>query len=279
MEFEIDEIRYKVNEDGRTVSVISNYYDGEVIIPSSVEYNGNEYSVAAIGEWAFNECSGLTSIIIPDSVTKIGYGAFKDCSGLESIIVENGNSEYDSRDNCNAIIETKTNKLISGCKNTIIPDTVTEIGYGAFSGCCLRNAVIPNSVTTIGEFAFCGCSSMIIVAIPESVTKIGESAFADCSSLMGVVVPESKSVIKIGNNAFAGCSGLTSVIIPNSVTEIGRFAFDGCCCLTKVVIPKSTIVADSAFWGCGNFEIMREKRKLFDIFRHFSAIKKLCFWK
>ncbi|MDD6852453.1 MAG: leucine-rich repeat domain-containing protein, partial [Bacteroidales bacterium] len=92
-------------------------------------------SVTSIGNWAFYECSGVTSVTIPNSVTSIGNYDFASCSSLESIVVESGNSKYDSRDNCNAIIETATNTLLAGCKNTTIPNSVTSIGDSAFSGC------------------------------------------------------------------------------------------------------------------------------------------------
>ena len=118
-------------------------------------------SVTSIGRWAFDGCTGLTSINIPNSVTSIGYNAFFNCPELTSIVVESGNPIYDSRNNCNAIIETASNTLILGCKNTIIPNSVTAISYNAFFNCTgLTSIVIPNSVTSIGQSAFAWCSGL-----------------------------------------------------------------------------------------------------------------------
>ena len=161
-------------------------------------------SVTSIGDDAFSGCSGLTSITIPSSVTSIGYGAFSVCSGLTSIVVEFGNSVYDSRNNSNAIIETASNTLIAGCKNTKIPSSVTRIGYAAFSfRSGLTSIIIPSSVTSIWDAAFEGCSGLTSITIPSSVTRIG-------------------------NYAFRNCSGLTSITIPSSVTSIGGSAFNNC---------------------------------------------------
>ena len=144
-------------------------------------------SVTSIGDWAFSKCKSLTSIIIPDSVTSIGAGAFFECSSLTSIVVDENNSKYDSRNNCNAIIENSSNTLIFGCKNTTIPDGVTSIGVGAFFGCSnLTSITIPDSVTSIGEDAFYGCISLTNITIPDSVTSIGEQAFLYCSSLTSI---------------------------------------------------------------------------------------------
>ena len=191
-------------------------------------------SVTSIGSYAFLGCSGLTSVTIPNSVTSIGEYAFADCSGLTSVVVDKNNGTYDSRDNCNAIIETSTNKLVVGCKNSIIPNSVTSIGSYAFLGCSgLTSVTIPNSVTTIGDGAFWNCSGLTSVTIGNSVTSIGESAFYNCSGLTSVTIPN--SVTSIGGFAFAGCSGLTSVFIGNSVTSIGKYVFWGCSGLTKLV--------------------------------------------
>lgn len=135
--------------------------------------------VTTIGLEAFCGCSGLKSITIPNSVTSIGFRAFQNCSGLTSIQVGEGNKSYDSRNNCDAIIETKTNTLIKGCSNTTIPNSVTSIGNGAFDYCSgLTSITIPNSVTSIGEWAFSYCSCLTdIYCLAENVPNTGATAF------------------------------------------------------------------------------------------------------
>ena len=168
-----------------------------VTIPNSVIYIGYQAfyectgltsvsignSVASIESFAFCGCSGLSSITIPNSVTLIGRGAFEKCSSLTSMSVEKGNTVYDSRDNCNAIINIATNTLVAGCKNTVIPNSVTSIGYLAFFGCSgLTSVTIPNGVSSIGEQAFSWCSSLRhVYCYAESVPKTGRDVFRHSS--------------------------------------------------------------------------------------------------
>lgn len=183
-------------------------------------------SVTSIGEGSFWNCSSLTSITIPNSVTAIGMAAFAGCNNLTSMVVENGNTVYDSRNNCNAIIETETNTLINSCKNTTIPNSVTSIGIGAFYECNgLTSITIPNSVTSIGESSFYNCIDLTSVNIGSSVTTIGRSAFNN-TGLTSITIPNSTT--HIGNYAFCNCHGLTSVTIGNSVYSIGEYAFLYC---------------------------------------------------
>ena len=157
-------------------------------------------SVTSIGGGAFNHCYGLTSIEIPNSVTSIGKEAFYQCSGLTSISVESGNEKYDSRNNCNAIIETASNTLITGCKNTTIPNSVTSIGYEAFSGCkSLTSITIPNSVTRIEGWAFEGCSGLTSIEIPKSVTSIGGGAFEGCTGLKNLTIHNNRPPVADSN--------------------------------------------------------------------------------
>ena len=201
-------------------------------------------SVTSIGRWAFERCTGLTSINIPNSVTSIEDGAFEGCTNLTLIKVDPANPVYDSRDNCNAIIEKSINTVISGCKNTIISSSVTSIGKDAFRGCSgLTSIKIPNSVTSIGEYAFEGCSSLESVTIPDSVTSIGNYAFYDCKGLTSVSIPN--SVTSIGSWAFCGCSSLTSITIPNSVKSIGHSAFSGCSSLASINVDPGNSTYDS----------------------------------
>ena len=279
VEIEIDGIRYDLNAEAKQATVIaksSGKYSGEIVIPESVEFKGFAHSVTKIGNKAFYDCSGLTSVTIGNSVTSIGDHAFYGCSGMTSVTIGNsvksiGQSAFEG---------------CSGLTSVTIPNSVTSIGERAFYNCSgLTSVTIPNSVTSIGDMAFAFCSGLTSVSIPNSVTSIGDDAFYYCIGLTSVhisdiaawcniefvyasnpldyahhlylngeevkdlVIPN--SVTSIGDMAFSGCFGLTSVTIPNSVTSIGTCAFEGCSGLTSVTIGNSVkSIGQSAFEGC-----------------------------
>ena len=233
-----------------------------------------ESGVTSIGNWAFFDCSGLTSINIPDSVTSIGEGAF---SGTAYYKDESHWDDSGVLYICNQLIEAKDTisaaytiragtKTIAnyafydcyGMTSITIPDSVTSIGDGAFSGCSglTGDLKIPDSVTVIGDNAFEFCSGLKSVTIGNGVTTIGNRAFQECSGLTGTLkVPD--SVISIGNYAFSGCSGLTGTLkVPDSVTSIGNYAFYKCNKLTSV-----TIGSDVASIGDYVFNRIRDTAK------------------
>ena len=240
-EVTINGIKYDVITKAKQAKVISGgNYSGNIVIPATIEYNGATYSITSIGERAFEGCSGLTSITIPNSVTSIGESAFFNCWGLTSITIPNSVTS----------IGDDTFRFCSSLTSITIPNSVTSIGIHAFSGCSgLTNATIGNSVTSIGYGAFEDCSSLTSITIPNSVTSIGGSAFKGCSSLTSVTIPN--SVTSIEGGAFYYCSGLTSITIPNNVTSIGGSAFKGCSSLTSVTIPNNvTSIREEAFAYC-----------------------------
>ena len=248
-------------------------------------------SVTSIGSFAFRGCSSLTSIEIPSNVASISSSAFSNCNSLKSIKVDSNNKLYASRENCNAIIETLTNTLIIGCKETIIPNSITRISSDAFNDCSsLTSIEIPSSVTNIGINAFSGCSSLASIKIdannkiydnrencnaiietstntliigcketliPNSVTSIGSYAFSNCSSLTSIEIPS--SVISIGSSAFYGCTGLTSFIIPKSVTHMGSTVFISC---NNLIIYCETSYKPNNWDSCWNNDWYSSKYKV-----------------
>ena len=170
-------------------------------------------SVTSIGTSAFIGCISLSSIIIPKSVTSIGDGIFQGCSALTNIVVENGNIVFDSRENCNAIIETSTNKLIAGCKTTIIPNSVLIIGKYACQSSGLTSVIIPNSVLTIEDCAFRRSYSLTSVEIPKSVTTINVRAFAECKTLIKIYC-YIEEPFAINSSVFSSISADATLYVP-----------------------------------------------------------------
>ena len=247
--------------------------EGELIIPSFL----GGYPVTSIGEGTFSNCSGLTSVTIPDSVTTIASNAFAHCNGLTSVTVPQVVCDQGL-----ASVFPASYQLLT---NVTIETTVTRIGYNAFYGCySLADLTIPNCVTNIERGAFSGCSGLTSVMLPESVTTIGSSAFSDCIGLTSVTIPN--SVENIGSSAFSGCSGLASVhihdlatwsalsfsggfpnphrlflngeevtdlVIPEGATSIGEGPFSCCIGLKSVSMPRSvTNIGQRAFCECTN---------------------------
>ncbi len=238
-DFQYGDLYYNITSDN-TVEVVhyESYSELTVVVIPSTLYD--YYDVTSIGSGAFKDCTGLTSITIPNSVTSIGSGAFSGCTGLTSITIPNS-------------VTSIGEAAFSGCTgltSITIPNSVTSIEYCAFSGCTgLTSITIPNSVTSIGKSAFSYCTGLTSITIPNSVTSIGEAAFEGCTGLTSITIPN--SVTSIGGFAFDGCTGLTSVTIPNSVTSIGKSAFRGCTGLTSITIPNSvTSIGESAFFYC-----------------------------
>lgn len=235
----------------------------EVVIPDSVRH---------IGDYAFGECSELQQIVIPAAVDSLGENIISKCPKLTSIVVEEGNKVYDSRGNCNAIIETKSNILVSGCGATIIPSTVTRIGVAAFNGASLVGVFeIPGQITEIGERAFIGCVEMTGVVIPESVRCIKDAtfsttgltevtiptsvdtlcawAFRNCANLKRATILAAPAIME--PCLFEDCSYLESVRLPEGLESIPSYMFRNCKSLQNVNIPSTvTHINQKVFYSC-----------------------------
>ncbi|MBP3550749.1 MAG: leucine-rich repeat domain-containing protein [Alistipes sp.] len=294
----------------------------KVVIPSSVTTIGREAfkgcknlesveipsNVTSIYAYAFAGCSALKSINIHKNLSMIGLQAFDGCGALTSIVVEEGNFMYDSRNNCNAIINSATNTLLRGCCNTTIPEGTEVIDSYAFSGCKgLTSIVIPEGVKKIEKYAFFCCHDLTSVVIPKSVTEISKyGVFSHCESLTSIVVEEGNSIYdsrencnaiikngttlvagcsnsvipngveKLEDNAFCGCENLTNIVIPASVTEIGANAFSDCTALTEIVIPDSVeYIGERAFYNSGltSIEVPESVKDLNGVFMKCEKLK------
>lgn len=189
--------------------------------------------VKMISQSAFSSCKGLVGISIPQSIETIGSHPFSYCSNLTSITVASGNAKYDSRNNCNAIIEKEKNILIAGCKNSTIPSTVTAIGHDAFYGSGLTEIIIPNNIDSIANWAFENCSELKTVGIGKGVRVLGDCIFLGCSALQSITVVSSNPYYDSRDNCNAIIEkstdklivGCTTTVIPQSVKAIGNFAF------------------------------------------------------
>lgn len=205
----IDGINYFIITDAQLAEVRKKplNYSGDIVIPSSIEYEGVICNVTSIGENAFESCYYLTSVVIPNSVTSIGNFAFQGCLGLSSII---------------------------------IPQSITSIGLSAFDGCSsLSSFVIPYQVTSIANWTFFGCEKLLSITIGDNVTSIGTYSFGSCSSLSTVIIPN--SVTSISRYAFANCSSLNSLTIGSGMSSIGSKAFTNCSDLTNVYCYAETV--------------------------------------
>ena len=195
----------------------NNGYDDSPFKDYEIRKATVKYGITSIGESAFLGCRGMTELTLPNSVTSIGNYAFSDCSGLEKITVDRGNKRYDSWGNCNSIIETGTNTLIVGCKNSVIPNSVTSIGYYAFYGCSgLAELTLPDSVASIGDGAFICCSDLSkITSLAEIPPVCGSGVFdrvnkTNCELIVPIVSVTAYKQAEVWNE-FSNIRGFSGV--------------------------------------------------------------------
>ncbi len=230
--FVLDDVTYTLNEGDYTCAITdcSESKAGDLYIPSLIEHNATDYMVTNIGNSAFEGCSALTSVTIPENVTSIGAGAFSGCFALTNVDIPSSVTNIGS-------------SAFSTCYSLTyirLPESVSYIGDGTFYGCfALARVNIPSSVTNIGSSAFSSCHSLRSISLPENVTSIGKYAFHLCSALASVNIPE--SVKSIGDEAFSGCSALTSIIIPEGVEHIGESTFQDCPALVEFIVNANNL--------------------------------------
>ena len=297
--FKVGDFWYYIENDGAVLcrpvenGVVKSFdYNGpgELIIPSSIEHEGKTWPVVKIGELSLGmtrQYDRIQRIVIPSSVKELGNSAFSGLPQLESIYISKSvtkisanllgdeyttparieidpaNPVYDSRENCNAIIETATNTLIVGRKGSVIPSSVTSIADNAFKSCKeLKSIVIPEGVKTIGKSAFEGCSGLTAITIPASVESIGNGAFFECTGIRSIKVAQGNKVFDSREDCNAIVNTRTgelilacaSTKIPNGIKKIGYRAFYHCTLTNGLNLPEGIEeIADEAFAGCTGY--------------------------
>lgn len=237
-------------------------YAGDIVIPSTVAYQGDIYKVTQIDWYAFAGCSEMTSITLPSTLTSIGQEAFQDCTGLTSITIPVavdyvGQYPFSGCTNLKSVTwnakkceEGWYGYFGSNVETFIIGDGVEVLPPGLCNSLFkVTSITLPNSVKKIGACAFQGCTSLASINIPNTVEDIGGGAFADCKSLTSITIPNTITSVEV--KTFYNCASLTSFTIPNTVKKIGEEAFCSCKSLQSIYIPNSvTLIEQQAFSGC-----------------------------
>ena len=254
----INGIYYALDDENETAEVVFGGYSGDVVIPSTVTQNDVVYTVTSFAKNAFYNSPQMTSLTIPKSVTSIKYhrGFFYNCNKLASIVVEEGNPNYDSREGCNALIETASNKLLYGTPSSFIPNSIATIGVAAMTHLNVTTLTIPNSVTTIEDGAFSGCTELTSVYIGTGLEHIGENIFNECSKLKTVEINSNSLVSKNYTSEEINVSGLLwgssveEIILGENVTSVGERAFVRGNFKSLKMSDNLTTIGDNAFWEC-----------------------------
>ena len=237
-------------------------------------------SVTSINDFAFGECTGLKNIELSANITNINNTSFSGCRNVTSFYIENGNKYYQSFNNCLYSKDDKVLIYVFGNPSTIsFIQNITSIGNGAFYRCTnLTNIEIPKTVTSIGYYAFEECRSLTNIELPESLTSIDSSTFSGCTSLKNIELPE--SVTTIDSGAFSGCTSLKNIELPESITSIGDYAFSNCTSLTNIKIPESiTSIDNRTFSGCTSLTNIKLPEGLtyigFNVFSGCTSLKNI----
>lgn len=268
-ESEIDGVKYT---QAYTVLNSTNINCKEIIIPSFY----NSLPVVSIENEAFSNRSSLASLFISNNISSIGIKLICFSKVVSSIEVDSRNKTFDSRNNSNSVIKTIDNSLVLGCKDSVIPSSVTSIGDYAFYGCTgLEEISLQDNITSIGTGSFQYCESLSSALLGKNLASIGMIAFCECGVLSQVTLPD--SLVNLGAGAFSFCSSLSTITIPDKVTSIGAETFRGCFSLSAVKIGKSvTSIGDKAFANCNLITSITLPEGLTNIWNHaFSGCKAL----
>lgn len=251
--FEVDGIWYTITSDqtvrlvpepsasgSGTSFIIRNVYEGDIVIPETVAYNGVEYTVTEVENGTFKDSPKLTSVSVPATVIDLGETPFSACGKLNAITVAADNPAYTIVDD---VLYDKAVTTLLGCpgmKNgaIVVPATVTTIARSAFHGCAHITSVdIPQTVNEVGRRAFCGCKQLTSISLPEGVTFIGDSTFYNCTAITSISLPS--TLTSIGANAFYHCNLVKSLVLPDAVESIGDRAFNLCYGMTTITMPAN----------------------------------------
>lgn len=263
----IDGVKYFLLDGEATVMAQTEQLEGDIVIPETVRYGGETYSVVSLVDEAFANQDGITSVTLPNSVTELGKGCFSRCGGLESITLsENLTSLPDQClywcDKLTSItipegVTSLGDECFDHCqklKSVTLPEGLTTLGDNCFSYCSFTTLTLPESLTTVGDYCFFYNINLGRMTLPDGITSLGNSCFSQCTQLISVDLP--KNITSLGEYFFYKCSkNLKEVTLPEGITSIGKYCFSGCTNLTTVTLPSSvTSIGGSCFQYCSNLE-------------------------